>query len=248
MASLRITSLALTLACAATPSLTAGPGGPLPSTPEAAMSQFVALNNSRALQSAEAEALLAGELDSITSAGSGELPESDRIVATGKGEAVARLPAVEGSHPDLYFYLRKKADGWRIVAYRTLALTGLLRELVRLDSMAAIPDPELEEAVRNAKLVLSPDQTLIAWASQHRDLLERARTAPASPAVAQDLKAAGALGVRVEEGLVIVSIGGILDNEVGFLWAPPERLPGIDPSHYIWIESAGGDWYLFKTT
>lgn len=242
MTLVRTLCMALALACLGSGSLAAE----LPETPEAAMARFVALNRGRALQSAEGKALLAGELDTLDFAGAGELPEPDRVFATGEGKAVARIPAVEGGEPDLYFYLEKGTNGWNIVAYRSLALTGVLQELVRLYDLA--PDPKLEDDVRNARLVLSPDRTLIAWARQHGDLLDRARAAPASAEVERDLKAAGAHRAYVEEGRVIVSIGGILDNVVGFMWAPEGNVPAIDPSSYIWIEEAGGGWYLFKTT
>lgn len=239
----RTLGTALALACLWSTDLAAE----LPATPEAAMERFVALNNSRALRNAEGDALLSGELDKIGSDGSGELPRADRVVATGDGKAAARIPAASGV-PDLYFYLEKRTDGWTIVAYRSLALTGILQELIRLHELAPEPDPRIEEGVRNARLVLSSDRALIAWSRQHRDLLERARAAPESAEVERDLKAAGGNHVRAEQGLVFVSIGGILDNEVGFMWAPRDKLPRIDDSNYIWIEPAGGDWYLFKTS
>jgi hypothetical protein len=50
-------------------------------------------------------------------------------------------------------------------------------------------------------------------------------------------------------GVVKVTIGGILDNSVGFLHAAdPASVPPIDPSEHIWIEPVGDGWYLFKTT
>jgi hypothetical protein len=102
--------------------------------------------------------------------------------------------------------------------------------------------------LRNIELVLASDSELLAWRKSHRALLERARAAPSSPEVQRELREAGASRVGVENGLTIVSIGGILDNVVGFLWAPEGRVPSISPSEYIWIEPAGDGWYLFKTT
>jgi hypothetical protein len=234
----------LALLCSTVP-LAARPT--LPATPEAAMELLVALNNSRRLNSPQGKALLSGELDRFDSAGTGEAPRADRIVPVGAGRAVARIPSA-GGDPDTYFYLRRDPGGWTVYALRALALTGILAELRR--SLADLPSrsPEEEKSLRNAELVLAPDRALIAWAQAHRELLDRARTAPASADVARDLESAGGTGVRVEDGRTIVSIGGILDNEVGFLFAPDGRTPAIDPGSYIWIEPAGNGWYLFKTT
>jgi hypothetical protein len=219
-----------------------------PPSPEAAVSRFVALNNIRALQSDEAEGLLAGEFSRLRLQGGGDLPEADKVLVITEAKAVARLPAREGGNPDLYLYLERAPGGWRLVAWRTLALTGLLAELRRQLQLLRDRTPDQEEALRHTQLVLAPDRTLLAWAMEHRALLDRCRAEPGSPAVARALKAAGGNGIRVEDGITFVSIGGILDNEVGFLFAPEGRLPGIDQSHYIWIEPAREGWYLFKTT
>jgi hypothetical protein len=212
------------------------------------MARLVALNNSRRLNSAEGKALLSGELDRMDFAGSGTWSAPDPIVAIGADGAVARLSDPAGLFADSYFYLRRGSAGWTVYAYRTLALTGVLEELRRLLKAAPSRSPEEERSLRNAELVLARDRELIAWAQAHRDLLDRARAEPGSAAVARELESAGGTGVRVEEGRTIVSIGGILDNEVGFLFAPDGRPPPIDPSRYIWVEPIGDGWYLFKTT
>jgi hypothetical protein len=50
-------------------------------------------------------------------------------------------------------------------------------------------------------------------------------------------------------GCVFLSLGGILDNEVGYLFAPPScEKPEMTPSHYILIEPIAPSWYLYKTT
>jgi hypothetical protein len=212
------------------------------------MERLVALNNSRSLKSPEGAALLSGELERWGSAGHGEWPLADRVIAIGVDRAVARLTAPTGEYSDDYFYLRRDGDGWTIYAYRTLALTGVLVELRRLLKAQPSRSPEEERTLRNAELILAPDRGLIAWAQAHRDLLERTRATPDSTEIGRELEEAGGNRVRVEDGRTIVSIGGILDNEVGFLFAPDGRAPAIDPDSYIWIEPVGGGWYLFKTT
>ena len=45
-----------------------------------------------------------------------------------------------------------------------------------------------------------------------------------------------------------VSVGGLADNEVGFVLAAGELGLTISPSDYIWIEPLAGGWHLFRTT
>ena len=220
----------------------------LPATPEAAAERMVALNNTAALRSAEGKALLAGELKGFASAGSGILPAPDKVFRTGPLSAVARVPALAGANPDLYLFLDGGRSGWRLTAIRSLALTGVLEELIRMDDAAPSNDPEERDAIRNAKLTLSSDRELLAWAQEHRALLAQARAEPRSAELERALKAAGASRVREEDGLLIISVGGIIDNEVGFLLPTSGRVPAISPSTYIWIEPAADGWYLFKTT
>ena len=50
-------------------------------------------------------------------------------------------------------------------------------------------------------------------------------------------------------GVTTVTIGGVLDNSLGFLHAAdPAAVPPVGPEEYIWIEPVGDGWYLFKTT
>lgn len=45
-----------------------------------------------------------------------------------------------------------------------------------------------------------------------------------------------------------VSIGGLADNEVGFVLADGELGLTISSDDYIWIEPLAGGWHLFRTT
>jgi hypothetical protein len=209
---------------------------------------MVALNNKAGLRSAEGKALLSGELKALATAGSGTLPAPDKVIRTGPRSAVARLPAAAGVNPDLYLYMDEGRTGWQVTAIRSLALTGVLAELIRMDAEAPAYDPEQRATIHNAKLTLAADRELIGWAQEHRALLARARSEPRSAELARALRAAGAGRVREEDGLLIVSVGGIVDNEVGFLLPTSGPVPAISPSTYIWIEPAADGWYLFKTT
>lgn len=220
----------------------------LPPTPEVAMARFVALNNARGLQSAEGKALLAGELDRVDTPGIDVLPPPDRLVRLGANSAVARIPAHAGGSPDLYWFLEKREEGWSLVSMRALALTGVIAELRRLLRAQPTRTTEEEATLRNAELTLSPDRQLLAWAQAHRGLLAQVRAAPGSAEANRAVKAAGGNYSRLEDGIVFLSIGGILDNEVGFLFPLGGKPPAVDESSFIWIEPAVDGWFLFKTT
>ncbi len=51
-----------------------------------------------------------------------------------------------------------------------------------------------------------------------------------------------------DETPTLVTIGGILDNTVGFLFAPPTAVPAMGPNHCIWVELLEPRWYLLRTT
>jgi hypothetical protein len=239
----------LCLAClaVATPVL-AEAARALPPTPEAAMARFVTLNNARGLASAEGKALLAGELDSADTPGLGELAPADRIVRIGADSAVARIPAGADGAPDLYWFLERRDGGWSLVGMRTLALTGVLVEMRRLLLAQPSRTADEEAILRNAELTLAPDRKLLAWAAAHRQLLAQVRAAPGSAETERAVRAAGGNRSWREGGNVFLSIGGILDNVVGFLLPDAGPPPAMDSSGYIWIEPAVDGWYLFKTT
>ncbi len=55
--------------------------------------------------------------------------------------------------------------------------------------------------------------------------------------------------VRNNGGVLELSIGGILDNEIGYLYVPPGTdPPTINPSEFIYVEEVTDDWYVYKKT
>jgi hypothetical protein len=49
-------------------------------------------------------------------------------------------------------------------------------------------------------------------------------------------------------GNVEITIGGITDNSVGFIYSPSGTPPQIDGWRCIWVEKLAAGWYLFRTT
>jgi len=209
---------------------------------------FVRYSNESRLDVAEARRLMSGELAAFDAASlGGAVPEPDRVVILPDGSAVARIPAGPQGNPDIYLFIGQSDGVWSVRAIRALALTGPFRALAT--ALDALPSrtAEQETALRNARLTLSPDRELIDWSRRHRAVLERARAEPDSPGTQAALEEVGAHRAYREDGRVHVGIGGILDNEVGFLFAPDGVPPPIDRSNFIWVEDAGGGWFLYKT-
>lgn len=176
------------------------------------------------------------------------------------GRAVARV-GCDGRHrrADLYFYLAPTPAGWRIETVRGFAMTGFLEEILRLGTESG--DPTMQPAVANARLVLQDDAGQRAWFVAHRGNLE-ALAAAAKDQLAEGLwvtreedsaigRAVQELalnGVHREAGIVYVSVGGLVDNEVGFLKIEHGAPPPITTDDYIWVEPLDGGWWLFRTT
>jgi hypothetical protein len=259
-----LTLLSLATAGLCLPSAMSAQSDPSPidtAGPRATVDRFLALNATGALASPEGEALLEGELDGADAPSWGPLSESDRLVMTSAATAVARLPA-EGDRPDIYLYLSKNGRGqWTIEAVRTLALTGLLEEVRRQLRAKSPLTPEEQADLAEIELTLSSDSTLTAWFATHQTALDRLKDlaiakagtgwrkveSPQAKALLAELHAA-MLHVD-EKGAVVITLGGVVDNAVGFLFAPdPAALPQTSASEYFWLEAVGDGWYLFRTT
>jgi len=199
--------------------------------------------------------------------------ESVRAIALGDREAVYGVELSIGTRiQDWYAYLAKGASGWQLRAVRTLALPPLFFML--LDSLAAattLPD-SLAPLLENMRLVASSDSALKAFWSAQRPAIQRvadnfARETVRSIAAAPDGLAAPteslrALAEQLRDlhlrgawrdpefpGCVFIEIGGMIDNEVGFMrCALDGDVPPITPERFILVEPVTAEWYLYKTT
>jgi hypothetical protein len=229
--------------------------------PRAAVDRFLVLNAAGSLAMAEGRALVDDELDGADDPTWGPLSTPDKLVMPNATTAVARLPA-EGDRPDIYLYLHRSGAGeWAIGAMRTLALTGILHEVRR--ELRAKPTLTAEErdSLDEVELTLSSDRQLAGWFTANKASLAELKTmAEASGGsgwrrvethqAKRRLAQLHATMLSIDDkGAIIVTLGGVIDNSVGFLFAPnTASLPPINSSEYIWIEPMGDGWYLFKTT
>jgi hypothetical protein len=207
------------------------------------------------------EALTRWEMDTFGPAEA----EIGMIQLLGPGRAAARIVfSDDDRRTDCYFYLVRE-ESWKVQAMRSMALTGLLHKV--LEELETSSDrPEDADSIRdNIVLTLSTDAELRAWFGRNRPSLERL------VAAAQPELEPGARGIADDDGVhagieamlrglnlqsislsrtgnVEIVIGGVVDNTVGFLFAPADEPPGIDPTSYIWVEKLADGWYLFRTT
>lgn len=126
--------------------------------------------------------------------------------------------------------------------------------------------PDLEATYQNILLTTLSDSELRSWFEDHKAELEEMRLL--KPVYDRSMQGIDVNAVfksdqpRVnklveklylnyaeqKDNMFVVSIGGILDNSVGFLHASLEHVPKISTSNYIWIEPLADGWYLYKTT
>lgn len=211
------------------------------------------------------EDLLGGELrDAKFNRGLDGSQTVDKVIKIKADKAVARR-ADNPDRPNDYFYLTKVGVDWQIHSIRTLALPGFVWELKK--SLAETParSTETEGIYQNLLLITQPDGELKKWFVNHKHQLDEMRVlnpvfkefsedGPSSRRMSNIARVNYLVGMmflnyaEMEDGVFNVSVGGVLDNSVGFLHAKSDDVPEISPSEYIWIEPMGDDWYFYRTT
>lgn len=157
-----------------------------------------------------------------------------------------------GRKQNWYAYLQADDGGWKLAGVRTLALTALPD--MALLQLEALPQrsPDEEWGYQNLLLTLSPDDRLKDFVRARRAGLRSI----ADAALAGEMEKANEMaraeflsGVRLEDGCVVIDIGGVVDNVVGILYvAEGASPPTMDLHGYIYVEQVEGPWYVFKTT
>jgi hypothetical protein len=188
----------------------------------------------------------------------------DKVIKIKTDKAVARR-ADNPDRPNDYFYLTKVGVEWQIHSIRTLALPGFVWELKRNLAETPARATENEAIYQNLLLITQPDGELKKWFINHKPQLDEMRVLkPVFKEFSQDGSSSRRLSniarvnylvgmmflnyAEMEDSMFNVSLGGVLDNSVGFLHAHSDNVPEISPSEYIWIEPMGDDWYFYRTT
>lgn len=213
----------------------------------ATLKQFLALNQAQKLKSTEAKALLTGEAaqrwDTDTLGNFALQPSAMKLVTPKAvvGRVLFTSPALE---IDGYFYLSQVGGQWKVEAYRSLSLIGILYEAREQLKKQAKRTPDDERQLANLELTLATDKALRAHFEKNVALFEQLRRNPKDTALVHKLHLTSAERTRNQS--VNLTIGGMTDNVVGYLWTT--NPPPISPSRYIWVEALKTGWYLYRTT
>lgn len=180
---------------------------------------------------------------------------------------------------DWYTFLRREGGVWKIEAVRTLALPPLHRQLLEsLEAQRARGElaDSMVLVAETMRLTVRTDSALKAYLLANepalRAVAERFAAArglesigadggarPAGGAMEAERRAL-AVGLRALRltaasrsadgpGCVHLVIGGMLDNEVGFIHAPAGCSPPVpSPGQYIYVEAEAPGWFIYKTT
>lgn len=171
-----------------------------------------------------------------------------------KAEIWAVLITANHRSTDWYAYLRRDATTWKVEAVRTLALPGLFFSL--LDTLSAKKrTPSEELTYQNMLLTTKSDAELKNYFLKNKpqsDKLVASFRSGNQNRIKSTLEALHLNTVRSfsrHETIIDVSIGGILDNSVGFMYVPTGASPPMmSPSEFIYVEEIVDRWYLYKTT
>lgn len=196
------------------------------------------------------------------------LPQGDSAAV----EAVT-LRDSTGAGIDYYLHFAREVGGWKLAAVRTLWVPAFMGVLA--DSFAVVPDPpdSVVAFLDNYHLLMASDDSLVAYARSYRTALDSIVTTfvgsgqtfvSVDRPEGEEGRSAPVLRLRASirrlhvgyvntdpgyPGCVFVGVGGILDNEVGFLRVlPGSSPPRMEPGSWILVLPVGGGWYLFKTT
>lgn len=153
---------------------------------------------------------------------------------------------------DWYAFLVRESGGWKLSAVRDLALPPLFYMVLRHLRQTGQRTPSEEWQYRNMLLTTKSDNELKAYLRKNLvafrnviTLFSKGKKASAELAAKHLL-----IGSLDRDGKrYMLTIGGILDNSVGFMYvAPGGRAPDMSPDNFIYVEEVVGGWYLYKTT
>ena len=177
-----------------------------------------------------------------------------------------------GKTSDMYLYMTFEDGDWKIKQLRTLAMTGFMEIIVdSLETMPTIPD-SLVHLYKSCKLVLSSDAELKQFLKDNIEKFERLLSEYQNSELTTHVLAPDMLNahesdneqysaiqkmlldfplhlIKIENGYYNCNIGGMLDNQVGYLYIPEGvEVPKMNAARFIYIEHIIGNWYIYKTT
>jgi hypothetical protein len=179
---------------------------------------------------------------------------TQRLIARhGSSEVYAVDLEKDSRTQNWYAFLREDNSKWKIEAVRTLAQAGFLHMAKQaLLKKSSLTDKEKWE-LENITLTLSDDRSLKDFLIKNYNTFESIAEAVKN----SDLNVANEIAhsiyldkVSLDGQKILILIGGILDNSVGFMYVPDSTLQiELTPKgEYIYFEQVQGFWYVYKTT
>lgn len=215
-----------------------------------------------------------------------------KVLTQNDSMAIVNMTLIDKSRKgfDCYLHFVKQNFTWKMCAFRTLALTGIIYEVIEeLEKMTPEQiDEKIEQAkntkdgdyvmfksredfdfeLENAKLTIAFDDTIINHFLKNQVEFERLKDSALKQLESENTNTnrniklienfktdyqkllINYISVGYETGNGInFSIGGILDNTVGYLFVKDKKdLPVIHPNRIIMLREIGNGWYIYKTT
>ena len=205
-----------------------------------------------------------------------EVQISYRILESKSVRKIYAIESYDSSlHMDIYCYLLLEEGKWKISAMRSLALSGIYWAYVQeCEGNPSYADTS-EVGCENARLMISSDQELkqhlLDNLDEFEEIVRLKQEMPVMDKVVRD--STGEWGVRPpnewekrekdlldelflmsvspsgSSGEVRINVGGILDNELLYIYLPDDvEPPTMSPGDYIYVEEIAPHWYLAKRT
>ena len=175
-----------------------------------------------------------------------------RVLERDKNKAIYAVLLTNGKQSqDWYAYLKKDNNTWKLSAIRNLALPGFFFMAIQQAEGNKTRNDKEEIDYQNMLLTIKTDSELKQYLNDNlKELTEIVGLASSDIVLAKEKAESIFLNhVRIKNDLIDVTIGGIMDNSVGYLYVPNQKdVPFMSDSEYIYIEHVVGNWYIYKTT
>lgn len=159
----------------------------------------------------------------------------------------------------------RRKDTYLFITHKNKWIVSGIRQFSLIEPYEAFLEEAKENKdyeVGNAKLVLMSDFELKSWFLTHEKEMNaivklcyngNINTVSASDSknidISKYLKDLHLHSIKKSDnGNYFVTIGGMVDNHVGFIYSKKEKVPKINPSNYIWLEQIAPCWFLYRTT
>lgn len=179
----------------------------------------------------------------------------------------------QGEHIDIYCYLSKYNNVWKIDAIRSMTETSKIERMVSKLTKKANLSESQKYLLENSRLILSSDEELKSYFESNVSKIqniafsfENAKTSTtvchvtcenpndgcASKTENKIVSMLKELNLHSVEkgsnGSLAVVIGEVKDTKVGFMYNASKRnIPQMNPDKFYYVEQISPNWYIFKT-